>query len=124
MIYLDTHVVVWLYERSVRKLSQKARKAVEEGDLLISPAVLLELEILFELGRLRCGAGEISSRLKSEIALQVCDHPFLEVVQHALKVHWTRDPCDRLIVAHALAGGGRLVTGDDHINKHLSCAVW
>lgn len=124
MTYLDTHIVVWLYERSVRKLSQRARKVVEEGDLLISPAVLLELETLFELGRLRCDAGEFSSRLKSEIELQICEQPFAEVVRQARALSWTRDPYDRLIAAHALAGGGRLVTADDHINKHLSCAVW
>jgi len=47
-IYLDTHVVVWLYSGELSLLSEKACQLIEENELLISPLVLLELQYLFE----------------------------------------------------------------------------
>ena len=52
-MYLDTHVVVWLYQKDVKRISAVARKLIETEDLLISPAVLLEMEYLFEIGKIR-----------------------------------------------------------------------
>ena len=50
--YLDTHVVAWLYEGLVEKLSSPARQAIEDSTLLFSPMVELELQYLHEIGRL------------------------------------------------------------------------
>lgn len=52
MIYLDTHVVVWLYMGEPSKLSDNAKHAVREHELRISPMVSLELTYLREIGRL------------------------------------------------------------------------
>ena len=44
MIYLDTHVVLWLYLRRGQGLSDRARRLLEyEPEILISPMVLLEV---------------------------------------------------------------------------------
>ena len=52
MIYLDTHVVLWLYFRKGDGLSSNARYLIEyEPEILISPMVLLELDYLFEIER-------------------------------------------------------------------------
>jgi PIN domain nuclease of toxin-antitoxin system len=52
MIYLDTHVVLWLYLRTGEGLSERARHSIEyEPEILISPMVLLELDYLHEVGR-------------------------------------------------------------------------
>ena len=48
-IYLDTHVVVWLYAGETSKLSQAAEELINTNDLLISPIVLLEMNYLFML---------------------------------------------------------------------------
>ena len=45
MIFLDTHAVVWLYQKDANRFSDLALQLLESGDLRISPAVTLELEI-------------------------------------------------------------------------------
>ncbi|HLK10954.1 MAG TPA: hypothetical protein VKW76_06200 [Candidatus Binatia bacterium] len=42
LIYLDTHVVAWLYAGRVDLLSARAIQLVNDEDLRISPAVVLE----------------------------------------------------------------------------------
>lgn len=52
MIYLNTHVVLWLYLRKGEGLSVRARQLIEyEPVILISPIILLELDYLHEIGR-------------------------------------------------------------------------
>ena len=51
MTYSDTHVVVWLYGGDVERLSKAAQDQMQDEDLLVSPAVLLELEYLHEIER-------------------------------------------------------------------------
>ena len=63
MIYLDTHVLVRLYLGEPNKLGTAARKAIEEQDLMVSPAAILELEYLHEIGRLRPTAWKVISAL-------------------------------------------------------------
>ena len=55
-VYLDTHVLVWIAKGEDHQLSSSAREAIENDDLLVSPAVILELELLHEIGRLRASA--------------------------------------------------------------------
>ena len=122
--YMDTHILVWLYYGELHKLSTAARDAVEENELVASPITLLEMELLQEIGRTRQGASAIIAHLESDIGLRVCDLPFRDIVTHALKESWTRDPFDRLIVANAKAAGAGLVTKDARILKHYRRAIW
>jgi PIN domain nuclease of toxin-antitoxin system len=123
-VYVDTHVLVWIAKGEDHHLSSSARESIENDDLVVSPAVMLELELLHEIGRLRASAEKTFSFLESEIGLSVCIMPFHEVVTHALKEKWTRDPFDRLIVANAKAAGAPLVTKDERIRKHYRRAIW
>ena len=123
--YLDTQVMVWLCQKQLDKLSRKAKAAIEESDLLISPIVLLELQYLYEIKKLIHPPQALLSQLESQIGLRLCDHGFPSVVQAALLESWTRDPFDRLIVAHAKAHGyAPLVTSDGDIRRHYSASVW
>ena len=124
MIYLDTHVLVRLYLGEVDKLGAAARKAIEDHDLRVSPAAVLELEFLHEIGRLKPTASKVVNVLGQEIGLVVCELPFRTVVDHALKESWSRDPFDRLIVANAKAADAPLVTRDERILRNYSCALW
>jgi PIN domain nuclease of toxin-antitoxin system len=124
LIYLDTHVLVRLYLGEVQSLGPAARKAIEEHDLVASPAAVLELELLHEIGRLRTSAAKLVSVLSNEIGLRICDLPFRAVVEHALKESWVRDPFDRMIVANAKAREASLVTKDEKIHLHYSRAIW
>jgi hypothetical protein len=64
VIYLDTHIVCWLYEGDVERLSEPAAEAIESADyLLVSPMVDLELQYLYEIDRISAGSEEILAGL-------------------------------------------------------------
>lgn len=123
-MYLDTHVVVWLYQKDEQRISRVARQLIESSDLLVSPMVLLELEYLFETGRTKAGAGEVYDYLHHTIQVGVCNKPYAAVARKAIGMKWTRDPFDRLITAQAALGGSPLLTKDDTIHTHYPEAVW
>jgi PIN domain nuclease of toxin-antitoxin system len=124
VIYLDTNVLLRLYLGQVEQLSQAARTAIEDQDLMASAAAVLELEYLHEIGRLQPDALRVINALSHDLGLRVCELPFRTVVEHALKENWGRDPFDRLIVANAKARGAGLVTKDERIRQHFPRAVW
>jgi len=125
MIYLDTHVPVWLYASGGKNLSAEACAAIEsEKDLRISPMVLLEMDFLYEIKRIRVSSNEIFSYLHHHIGLNVCDRSFGDVVVSAATQGWTRDPFDRLIVAQAALGKNRLISKDSMIQSHYSETLW
>ena len=66
MIFLDTHVVLWLYEGLTGELRKTARRLIEENDLLISPMVRLELECMYEIKRCSLASHAIVSELQSQ----------------------------------------------------------
>ncbi len=123
--YLDTHVVVWLYGGETHKLSSTAIASIQkEDEILISPAVVLELQFLFEIKRARTAAQKVIERVSKQIGLAVCRLPFVSVVEQALDQTWTRDPFDRLIVAHASAHDAPLITIDERIRRHYRQSIW
>lgn len=122
--HLDTHVVVWLYAGAVEKIPGVVRDRLETDELLISPAVVLELQYLFEIRRVTEPASAVVTDLEGRLGLRVSDTPFHDVVAVAVGLTWTRDPFDRLIVAQALAERAPLVTADSSIRKHFEAAVW
>ena len=125
IVYLDTHVAVWLGEGRVRRVGPKARKLLEAAQPLLSPIVLLELEFLHQINRTYLRARDILRKLEYEMGLQICTLDFPKVVDAALDETWTRDPFDRLIVAQAKANGfAPLVSADDEIAAHYPRTVW
>ena len=124
LIYLDTHVVAWLFAGEVNLLSPLARSVIKGNDLYISPIVGLELQFLFEIGRTRSPAQEVIDTLTRDLALIVCDLPFQDVVRAAWRESWTRDPFDRILVSQARLRGAPLLTKDSTIRKRYEDAVW
>jgi PIN domain nuclease of toxin-antitoxin system len=124
LIYLDTHVVAWLYAGQVERIPAAARKALNESELRISPMVLVELQSLIEIGRFTDPVGQVLEVLGRDLGLKVCDLPFPEVARRALELSWTRDPFDRLIVSQAVLQGTPLVTKDRDIHDHYRGALW
>lgn len=111
-LYLDTHILVWLYQDGATRLTPLAIRAIEEAEqLLISPMVELELTYLHETSRINCPALNILDSLRRDIGLETCKQPFASVVGEALALEWTRDPFDRLIVA-------------DSRSKHTRTLFW
>lgn len=124
MIYLDTHVVVWLYAGYGDKFSQLAKALMNEHELYISPIVRLELRYLYEISRVTKDANAIVTDLSNRIGLKVCDKNFEAVVNQALGLSWTRDPFDRLIAANAGLNDNILITKDQVMVEHYSYARW
>ncbi len=124
-IYLDTHILVWLYQDGAARLTAPAVRAIEEAELLlISPMVELELTYLHEIARINCQARDILDSLRRDIGLETCKQPFATVVGAALSLVWTRDPFDRIIVAQAAHRESPLLTADQNIREHYLGAVW
>ena len=125
MIYLDTHVVLWLYLRKGEGLSSRARQLIEyEPVILISPIILLELDYLHEIGRTTLGSAHVFKYLHQRIDLQVCQKSFIDVVWKASQLSWTRDPFDRIITAQSAIDRNTLITKDKIIQEHYEYAVW
>ena len=125
LIYLDTHVVAWLYATGAGALSQRAADTIDRSeDVRISPIVCLELQYLFEIGRVGEPAVTVVDALAGTMGLTVCTVTFASVVYEAEKIAWTRDPFDRLIVAQAGLHAAPLVTKDDTLRAHYPGAVW
>jgi len=124
VIYLDTHVVVWLYAGELDRFAARAADRIEENDLYISPAVLLELQFLKEIRRISADPMLIYQTLEETIGLQLCRMDFSKVAIGALSQSWTRDPFDRMIAAQALVRNEALLTKDRTIRRHCSIACW
>ena len=123
--YLDTHTVVWLAAGKLSRISPKARARLETAELLLSPMALLELEYLHELGRIKLAGRDVFQKVAHETGLRLCDLPFPLIASAALDEQWTRDPFDRLIVAHAKANGfAPLISADEEIRQHYPRTVW
>ena len=124
LIYLDTHVLAWLYAGRVDLFPEAATERLNRSELLVSPMAVLELEYLFEVGRISEPAASILDALGAELGVRECDLPFAAVVRRALSQSWTREPFDRVIVAQAAARDAPLLTRDESILDNYPKAVW
>jgi PIN domain nuclease of toxin-antitoxin system len=88
--------------------------------LCISPVNLLEVQLLLEAGRVRLRRGESLSALEGDERWRLDDPPAAAWFAEARAISWTRDPFDRLLVAHAALRRFRLATGDSRILERLA----
>ena len=124
-LYLDTHAAVWLYAGRTNLLGARYRKALADNtNLLVSPMVALEIAYLQETGRLTEGPTEILHRLHLDFAVTTCHATFHLIAAEACRLAWTRDPFDRIIVAHASLHATPLATRDRDIHANFSLALW
>jgi PIN domain nuclease of toxin-antitoxin system len=114
VILLDTNAVIWLTgnHRRTRAL------AGQYDSLCLSPATLLELQFLDELGRIRLKGAGLQALIDDDRWV-VDDVPSTDWFMRAAEESWTRDPFDRLIVAHARLRRCRLATADTAILDRL-----
>jgi PIN domain nuclease of toxin-antitoxin system len=116
VILLDTNALIWLLagNRRVRRLPRSAR-------LYVSPASLLELRFLEEIGRIRFNT--TPDAVEDDDRFAVDDPSSTALFKAAAHLVWTRDPFDRLIVGHAQLRGWRLATADSMILDNLAPAA-
>jgi len=115
VILLDTNALLWLQRR------HKRAKPLDRhpGRLYISPANLLEIQLLTESGRVRAVGSASPRDLLGDERWTQDDPPSADWFDIALGIAWTRDTFDRLLVAHARLRRWRLATADSLILEHL-----
>ena len=116
LILLDTNAVIWLH-RGDRRAAALAQRATR---LYASPATILELQFLIEAGRLRLRAGASLTQLMHDDRWVIDDPASAAWFEKASEIGFTRDPFDRLIVAHARLRHWRLATGDRVLLSQLA----
>jgi PIN domain nuclease of toxin-antitoxin system len=115
VILLDTNAAIWMEQGHERTRSLAASRKT----LCLSPATLLELQFLLEAGRIRLRGRSVSSVITRGHWL-LDDPPAVAWFEEALDVGWTRDPFDRLLVAHARVRGWKLASADLALLERLS----
>jgi PIN domain nuclease of toxin-antitoxin system len=132
MILLDTHVLVWWVDGDTRKLSRKARQALEQNstrsELLVASTSIFEIATLERRGRLRfkIPASEWLAQVRRlpEYRLEPLTD---DIAERAGQFGDTfpGDPADRMIAATALLRGVPLVTYDERLREtgHLT-TIW
>jgi len=113
VILLDTNAFIWLESAHARAAS------LPDSGLVLSPASVLELAYLAEIGKLRPTHADFLHRLAHHPRVKLDQPPATAWFLRAAEQAWTRDPFDRLIAAHALQRGWRLATGDRKIVDQL-----
>lgn len=95
---------------------------MNQNELFISPFVRLELQYLYETQRVTVDSTAITADLATRLGLMVCDKELNQIVNQAIAFSWTRDPFDRLIVAHASLDNNILISHDRNIRNHYTHA--
>lgn len=124
MIYLDTHVVVWLYAGEIDKFPVRIKEIFEKEEIMISPVVLLEIKYLNEIKKINAEPSLVFENLSSSIDLKLCSLSFFRIITEAIQLNWTRDPFDRIITATAIAQNAPLLTKDKSIIDNYNNAFW
>jgi len=124
MVYLDTQSTIWLYEGRRDKFSNRVQELILSQELRISPIVALELQYLFERGRIAHAPKKILAVLNSDFDLAIDRNDFAVAFDVALQEGWTRDPFDRVIASHAKKNEAVLITSDKIIRENYKRAVW
>ena len=123
--YLDTHVAVWLAQGDLRRISRAAHEHIARSALLISPMVMIELQYLFQIKRISHNARDLQRKLEQELGVRVCHLSFPSIASVAIDEDWTREPFDRIIVAHAKANNfAYLISADENVRRFYPRAVW
>lgn len=117
MILLDTHALIWL-----AKGHRRARPLQALPRLYLSPATVLELQFLAETGRVRFAGGASPTFLADDDRWRLDEPPTGKWFATACDIQWTRDPFDRLLVAHARFRGWRLATADEMLLGRMTAA--
>ncbi len=123
-VHLDTHVVCWLYAGLVHQLSQRVVECIETNQLVISPWVLAELQVLYEKGVLTLPALPIFEDLEKRLGLSITNFTSIQVIKASMSLSWAEDPFDRMIVSEASLDEAPLITKDAHLHAHFKQVIW
>ena len=113
MILLDTHAAIWLVQGDRRARLNRYHR------LNLSPVSLLELQVLLEAGRIRLAGSRTLDAFRDDARFSLDEPPAGKWFSAACEFGWTRDPFDRLLVAHARVRRWRLATADEFLSQQM-----
>jgi PIN domain nuclease of toxin-antitoxin system len=127
-VVLDTHACVYALAAPDRlgKAARRALKQVEAGRAVawIPAAVVAEVVLLRELGRLRIGLPELKAAFERTSSLRFLPLDLRQLDEFAAHTA-LRDPFDRLIVSACRAVGAKLITKDEALQgSGLIATLW
>ena len=118
-VVLDTHACVYALMAPARldKAARRALEKVEAGRATawIPAAVVAELVMLRELGRVAVGLPELRAAMDQAPALRFLALDLRQLDEFSAQVS-VRDPFDRLIVSACRAVGASLITKDQALS--------
>ncbi|MEO0081075.1 MAG: type II toxin-antitoxin system VapC family toxin [candidate division WOR-3 bacterium] len=125
-LLLDTHTFLW-FVTADRRLSRRARRALEAGDaeLLLSATSVWEMAIKASLGRLELSTSieeYIAEKLASGFSVLTIEWHHAAAVERLPFRH--RDPFDRLLAAQALTERVPLVSSDPVFREYGVRVIW
>jgi PIN domain nuclease of toxin-antitoxin system len=120
-LLLDTHIVIWTLDQSLKQRYPHIQKLIESADnsSFVSAASLWEINIKLGVGKLEIDmpTAEIGDFLLSQGLYHLgiaAEHALADL----MPVPPTRDPFDRLLLAQAQIEGMRFVTVDRALADH------
>ena len=79
---------------------------------------------LYEIGRIKVRPDTIINSLSKTIGLKISAIAVSQIIEEALKLKWTRDIFDRLLVAEAKAFKRGFVSADRHVQSNFKQTIW
>lgn len=123
LVFLDTHVSVWLFDGLTRKLSHKTKEILESNPINISPMVKLELQYLYEIHKIKETPQTILTYLEETIDAYLSESNFQHIIDIAQSLSWTRDAFDRMLVAEAKLHDAYFVSADTLIKRNYKFTI-
>jgi PIN domain nuclease of toxin-antitoxin system len=124
MIFLDTHVAIWLYSGRLDLFRKRTLKLINDEQVCVSHIVRLEMKYLNEIGRINQKPDVIIDALIAEIGLAFSSNSLERIVSQAIHLDFTRDPFDRIIVADASLNDSYLISKDQIIRRNYKNSIW
>ena len=127
-VVLDTHACVYALTapRRLGRAARRALEAVEAGRATawVPAAVVAELVLLRELGRVTVGLPELKAAMDQAPSLRFLPLDFRQLDEFAAQIA-IQDPFDRLIASACRAVGASLVTKDKALaGSALLRTIW
>jgi PIN domain nuclease of toxin-antitoxin system len=122
-LLLDTHALLWALA-SDRRLSKRARSAIEDGEneVLTSAASAWEIVIKASVGKLHAPEDLVGAAENVGFALRPITFRDVEALRSLPPLH--RDPFDRMLIAQAHTDSAVLVTRDALIRQYPVATLW